>query len=460
MKKHILLFLLTIIIILPGCSREVSKEAHENEACFIHEEVLPNGLKVLAVKDPGAPLAVFQIWYNAGSVYEQVGKTGLSHLLEHMMFKGTKKHAPGEFSKTIKRAGGVDNAGTTKDFTFYYQKLAPDRLYLSIELEADRMRNLIMDPEETLSERDVVMEERRMRYEDDPQNLVYEEVLATAFKNHPYRWPVIGWMTDLKTITRDALWQYYRARYIPNNALIVVAGNIDIQEIMKKIKKEFGPIPKGPEIEPLNVKETIQRGERRVYVNKEAELPYVMSAYKAPNVLHEDSYALDILASVLDGGKSSRIYRSLIDEQQIALSAGAGYSSFNNYSHLFYFYGTPLPGKNIEDVENALYEEIEKIKKEPPSEREVQKAKNQIEADFIMGQDSLFYRVMLMAQFEIIGGKELKDKYLEGIRNVTPEEVQLAAMKYLVKDQRTVGTLIPVKNENDKVQISNHQQVH
>ncbi|HDZ84256.1 MAG TPA: insulinase family protein, partial [Nitrospirae bacterium] len=362
--------------------------------------------------------------------------------------------------KIIKRAGGVDNAGTTKDFTFYYQKLAPDRLHLSIKLEADRMRNLIMDPDETLSERDVVMEERRMRYEDDPQNLVYEEVMAAAFKSHPYRWPVIGWMPDLKTITRDNLWKYYRARYIPNNALIVVAGNIDVEAIMKKIKKEFGPIPKGPEIELFKVDEPLQRGERRVYVEKEAELPYVMCAYKTPNVLHEDSYALDVLAGVLSGGKSSRIYRSLIDEQRIALSAGAGYSSFNKYPNLFYLYGTPLPGKNIEDVENALYAEIEKIQREAPSEREVQKAKNQIEADFIMNQDSLFYRVMLMAQFEIIGGRDLKETYLEGIRNVTSEEVRQVAEKYLVKDQRTVGTLIPLKNNNDKAQISNHDKVH
>jgi zinc protease len=460
MKKYFLLFFLTAIIIFPGCAREANRDAQENKAGYVHEEVLPNGLKVLAVKDPAAPLAVFQIWYNAGSVYEQVGKTGLSHLLEHMMFKGTKKYGPSELSKIIKRAGGVENAGTTKDFTFYYQKLAPDRLDLSIELEADRMRNLIMDPDETLSERDVVMEERRMRYEDDPQSLVYEDVVAAAFKNHPYRWPVIGWMPDLKTITRDDLWEYYRARYIPNNALIVVAGDIDVEAIMKKIKKEFGPIPKGPGIKPLNVNEPVQRGERRIYINKEAELPYVMSAYKTPNVLHEDSYALDVLAGILSGGKSSRIYRSLIDEQRIALSAGAGYSSFNKYPHLFYFYGTSMPGKKIEDVENALYEEIEKIKKEPPSERELLKAKNQIEADFIMNQDSLFYRVMLMAEFEIIGGRELKEKYIEGIRKVTPEEVRQAAVKYLVKDNRTVGTLIPLKKKNSKIKISNHQQVH
>lgn len=448
MKRYPVIIILTLLIIFPGCTPETAEEAPGDTDGHIYEEVLPNGLKVIAVKDAAAPLAVFQVWYNAGSSYEPVGKTGLSHLLEHMMFKGTKKHGPSEFSRIIKRAGGTDNAGTMKDFTFYYSKLASDRLDLSIELEADRMRNLTMDPEETLSERDVVMEERRMRYEDDPQNLVYEEVMAAAFKNHPYRWPVIGWMPDLRTITRDDLWEYYRSRYIPNNALIVVAGDIDTKAVMKKIRKEFGPIPKGPEPEPLEAGEPVQRGERRVYVNKEAELPYVMAAYKAPNVLHEDSYALDVLASVLDGGNSARIYRKLIDEQRIALSAGAGYSSFNKYPHLFYFYGTPMPGGKAEDVEKALYAEIEKIKKEPPSGREVQKAKNQIEADFIMHQDSLFYRVMLMAEFELIGGRELKETYLDGIRKVAPEDVMRVARKYLVEDNRTVGTLIPVTNGN------------
>lgn len=417
----------------------------------LYEETLSNGLKVFALRVPDAPLSVFQIWYDAGSINEPVGKTGLSHLLEHMMFKGTKKHGPKTFSKIIKRAGGIDNAGTSKDFAYYYQKLSPDRLHISIELEADRMRNLIMDPEETLSERNVVMEERRMRYDDDPQNLVYEEVMATAFKNHPYRWPVIGWMEDLKTITRDDLWEYYRSRYAPNNAFIVVAGDIDTDAIMKKIRKEFGRIPAGPKLRKLDIQEPVQRGERSLVVKKEAKLPYVFSAYKAPNILNEDSYALDVLAGVLSGGKSSRIYKSLIDEQRIALAAGAGYSNFNRYPNLFYFYGTAMPGRKIEDVENALYAEIEKIKDTPPSETEVTKIKNQIEADFIMNQDSIFYRAMLIAQFELIGDQGLKDRYLKGIRKVTPLDVQMVAKKYLIEDKRTVGTLIPLKERNDKI---------
>jgi zinc protease len=447
MRKLLLVTAFIALTALISCA-QTGRVAPSVEEGNVYEIVLSNGLKIIALKDPNAPLAVFQVWYDAGSINEPVGKTGLSHLLEHMMFKGTQKYGPKAFSKIIKRAGGLDNAGTSKDFVYYYQKLAPDRLDLSIELEADRMHNLIMDPEETLSERDVVMEERRMRYEDDPQNLVYEEVVATAFKNHPYRWPVVGWMQDLKTITRDDLWKYYRSRYVPNNAFIIVAGNIDVDKIISKINKEFGPIPAGPEIRELDIQEPEQKGEKRIFIKKEAELPYIVSAYKAPNILNEDSYALEVLGMVLDGGKSARIYKSLIDEKRIALSAGAGYASTYRYPFLFYFSATALPGKTIEEVETALYEEIDRIKQEAPLESEMQKAKNQVEADFIMSQDSIFYQAMVLAQYELIGDWRLRDAYLEGIRKVTPEDVQRVAQKYLVADQRTVGILIPIKNSS------------
>ncbi len=445
MKKFIFICLLIFSVIeFSGCVF-ASSSVRKEKPVFLHEEVLDNGLKILALKDPGATMAVFQIWYHAGSINEQVGKTGLSHLLEHMMFKGTKKYGPGSFTKIIKRAGGVDNAGTSRDYVVYYQKLASDRLYLSIELEADRMQNLIMNVKETLSERDVVMEERRLRYDDDPQNLVYEEVVSAAFRNHPYRWPVIGWMSDLKGITREDLWAYYKKYYQPNNALIVIAGNIEVAPLMDKIRKEFGNIPKGPEISRPMIEEPEQRGERRLFIKKEAELPYMISAYKVPNVLDEDSYALEILASVLSSGKSSRIYKSLIDEQQIALSAGAGYSNIQKHPFILYLYGTARPGRTIDEVESALYKEVEKIKETPPSEREVQKAKNQIESDFIMGQDSIYFQAEILAIFEMIGDWRLKDKYLEGIKNVKPEDVQKVAKKYLIEDKRTVGILIPIK---------------
>jgi zinc protease len=441
MKKY---FTVLSILFFFSCAGTLTKERVSGSG-YVHEEVLLNGLKVIAVEDTSAQMAIFQVWYHAGSMNEQFGKTGLSHLLEHMMFKGTRRYGSKTFSRIIKRAGGIDNAGTSKDYAMYFQKLAPDRLHLSIDLESDRMKNLVMTQRDVLSERDVVMEERRLRYDDDPQNLVYEEVIAAAFKNHPYRWPVIGWMSDLESITRDDLLKYYKAHYVPNNAFIVVVGNIDMDSVLRRIRDKFGAIPKGPEVKKISAEEPDQKGERRIVVKKEAELPYIFSGYKAPNVHHEDSYALEVLGSVLSGGKSSRIYKSLVDEKQVALSAGAGYSNFNKYPFLFYLYGTALPGRSIDEVEEALYEEVEKIKEKPPSEREVQKAKNQIEADFIIGQDSIYFQARTLGMFEVLGGWRLKDKYLDGIRNVTPGDVQAAAIKYLIEDKRTVGILVPLK---------------
>jgi zinc protease len=447
MRRFLFIIIISLFLFHSGCIHALS-EARHGAGVSVHEETLPNGLKVILLKDPGATLAVFQIWYLAGSSNEQMGRTGMSHLLEHMMFKGTHKYK--DFSRIIKRVGGIDNAGTSKDYAFYYQKLAPDKLYLSIELEADRMRNLLLDPQEVESERKVVMEERRLRYEDDPQNLLYEEVVATAFKNHPYRWPVIGWMSDIKNITRQDLWAYYRRYYVPNNAFIVVAGNIDVDRVMEMIREEFGPIPKGEDIRRVVVEEPPQHGEKRVYLSKEAELPYILIAYKAPNIFNKDSYALDVLAYILSDGRTSRLYRSLVDEKQIALSAGAGYDNLQRYPFLFYLYGTPMPGTDVKKLEDALYEEIEDIKRNAPSEREVQKVKNRIEAEFIMSQDSIFYQARLTGIFEVLGDWRLKDRYLEGIRKVTTKDVQRVARKYLTEDNRTVGILVPAKGRSEE----------
>ncbi len=448
MKKFLLI--IPLLLAFAGCAH-TAKDISPVKEGNVYEEVLPNGLKILLLKDPNAPLAVFQIWYNAGAINDQTGKTGLRHLLEHMMFKGTSIYGPTTFSQMISRVGGVDNAATSEDYAMYYQKLSPDRLNLSIELEADRMRNLIIDPKEALSERDVVMEERRMRTDDDPQSVVYEEVVSTAFKNHPYRRPVVGWMSDLEKITSEDIRRYYKTYYTPNNAIIVVAGNIQTDSILNKIKTEFGSIPMGPEIMPISFGEPEQMGERRIYVKKEAELPYILIGYKAPNILDEESYALDVLAYILSEGKSSRIYKSLVDEKQVALSADASYSNFQKYPFLFFLSGTAAPGKGIDEVEKALYEEVEKIKNTPPSEKEMQKVKNRVEAEYIMDQDSISSQARMMGLCEMIGDWRLKDRYPEGIRKVTAEDVQRVAKKYLIEDKRNVGILIPLKktkNEN------------
>ncbi|RPI36720.1 MAG: insulinase family protein [Nitrospiraceae bacterium] len=416
-------------------------------ALNVVEHTLKNGLKILVVEDHKAPTATFQIWYRVGSRDENIGKTGLSHLLEHMMFKGTKNHGPKTFAQTIQRAGGTDNAFTSKEYTGYFELLASDRIGLPIELEADRMQNLILTKEAVLSERDVVTEERRLRYEDDPQSLVYEQVMATAFNNHPYRWPVIGWMSDLKYLNPDDLINHYRTYYAPNNAVVIVVGDVKEEDIVAKVTAAFGDIPAGPGIRQEKIEDDEQRGERRFYVKKEAELPFIVSAYKVPDIKHEDGFALEVLGVILSDGKSSRLHQSLVYERQLALSAWAGYEGLYKDPFLFFTGATAAYGKNIEDIEKAINDEIEKIKKEPPSEKEVQKAKNQVEASFIMGQDSIYMQAKMIGTFEMIGGWQLWEKYLEGIRKVTPDDVRRVAEKYLVADKRTTGILIPLKGD-------------
>lgn len=412
----------------------------------VKEYILKNGLKVLIIEDHKAPLATFQIWYRAGSRDEPAGKTGISHLLEHMMFKGTRKYSSKEFSGIIKRNGGSDNAFTTKDYTMYFQTLSSDRIGISIELEADRMENLLLDPMEVASEKNVVMEERRMRYEDDPQNLLYEEVIAAAFKAHPYQWPVIGWMSDIESIEREDIFKHYKTYYSPDNAIIIISGDVNPDNVIADVRKHFEGIPNAMKNSTdKKTSEPEQKGERRIYLKKDAELPYVLIAYHTPSFPHDDSFALEVLSAVLSGGKSSILYRNIVREKQIALNAFADYNALQRDPFLFVIGATAAPQKNIGDIEKALSEEIEKIRKSPPSEKEVQKAKNQIEASFVFAQDSSYSRALYAGMFAMLGDRRLMDRYLEGIRKVRPEDVQAAARKYLIEDNKTVGVLVPVK---------------
>lgn len=433
--KQFRIALISLLLIIPSTLH----------ALDIKEQKLNNGLKVLIVEKHKAPVATFQVWYRTGSRDEPAGKSGLSHLLEHMMFKGTPRYGPSVLSKIIQKSGGTDNAYTTKDYTVYLELFSSDRIMLPIDLEADRMQNLTLDPKEMFSERSVVMEERRLRYEDDPQNSLFEEVVAAAYKVHPYQRPVIGWMSDLKSIERDDLYNYYKTHCSPSNAVIVIVGDVKADQIIERIKILFGDIPPGPLRKNINFSEPEQRGERRVLLMREAELPYLLVAYHAPSFPHEDSYALDVLSLILSGGKSSRLYTSLVYGKKIALDVDSDYDGFNREPYLFFLDATASPGSDIKDVENTLYAEIEKIKKEPPSEREIQKAKNQIEASFIMEQDSIYLEAMKYGIFEMLGDWRLIDRYLDGIRKVTREDIVKVANRYLKEDNRTVGILIPTK---------------
>ncbi|MDI6890717.1 MAG: pitrilysin family protein [Thermodesulfovibrionales bacterium] len=433
--KHVRFFLLFTLLLIPLTIFAVE----------VKEYKLENGIKVLIIEEHKAPVATFQIWYRTGSIDEPAGKSGLSHLLEHMMFKGTPEYGPRAFSRIVQKNGGTDNAYTTKDYTVYFQILSSDRIGISIDLEADRMQNLTLDPKETLSERSVVMEERRQRYDDDPESSLFEEVVAIAFKIHPYRRPVIGWMSDIRAMEREDLYHYYKTYYSPDNAVIVIVGDVDSGELIKKIRLSFDEIPSGPPKVRIASIEPEQIGERRLFLKKEAKLPHMIAAFHTPSFPHEDSYALEVLSLIFSDGKSSRLYSSLVYKKKLALEASAYYSGFNKDPYLFFFFVTASPGRDIKDVEDALYTEIERIKKDPPSQEEVQKAKNQLESAFIMDQDSIFMQAMKYGTFEMLGDWRFIDRYLEGIRRVTPEDVVRVAKKYLKEENRTVGILIPTK---------------
>jgi zinc protease len=411
----------------------------------VFETVLPNGLKVLLVEEPKAPVVTIHVWYKVGSRNEQIGKTGISHMLEHMMFKGTPTIGPKQFSLIVQRNGGVDNAHTAADYTAYYEDFAADRALLGLELEADRMAHLLLDEKEFLPERQVLLEERRLRIDDQPANVLGEVMRATAFLAHPYRWPVIGWPSDIEGYTRDDLVQYFRTYYAPNNATLIVAGDIKKDALLPKIQALFGKIPRRPDPPKVITVEPPQRGERRVFVRKEAELPLVFAVYHVPNLTHPDSFALDVLAYVLGGGQSTRLHQRVVYEKQLASYASADYSGVHVDAYLFGLSAGPLPGKTAEEVEQALYTEVERVQREPILDRELQKAKNQIESEFIFAQDSVHRLANLLGAWESVASWKLLAGYLDGVRKVTAADVQRVARQYLTPDNRTAAILIPIK---------------
>jgi len=311
------------------------------------------------------------------------------------------------------------------------------------------MRNLLLDPQAIETERQVVMEERRTRSEDDPEGALGEELAAVAFKAHPYRWPIIGWMEDLRRISAEEVRAFYRTYYVPNNALIVAAGDFRGPELLEKIKRHFGPIPRGPDPPPVRATEPPQHGERRVTVKKTAQLPVIFVGYPVPNFSSPDAFALELLSVILSGGRASRLYKRLVYEQQIALSAGGDYSYFSVDPNLFWFYATALPGQPIAKVEGALLQEAERLKTEGVSEAELARAKNQVEAGFVFQQDSIHRRASVLARFELIGGWRRLDGFVPGIRAVTAEELKRVAARYFLEDRRNVGTLVPVPPGGD-----------
>lgn len=405
---------------------------------------LANGLRVLLLEDHRSPIVSIQVWYRVGSRNEPPGATGIAHLLEHMMFKGTRRYGPRQFARLIEQNGGQDNAFTSQDLTSYFVNIAADKIDLVLELEADRMVNLVIDPKEVDAERQVVIEERRTRTEDDPGGFLGEEVGAVAFQAHPYGGPIIGWMHDLQRITAAEIRAFYRTHYVPNNAILVAAGDFAAPEVLDKVKRWFGTIPRGATPPPLLAKEPPQNGERRVLVKKQAQLPIVYLAWHVPNQQSEDAPALEVLSTVLSGGRASRLYRSLVYERQLALEAGGDYPYFSLDPNLFWFWATAMPGQPPESLEKELLAEMERLKQEPVTGEELERAQNQIEASFVFQQDSVYRRAALLARFETIGGYRGLDGFVPRIRAVTAADLQRVARQYFLPDRNNVGVLLPI----------------
>jgi zinc protease len=439
MKRLWLIIIASLILILTSIPA-FATSGFEN----VKEYTLDNGLKVLLLEEHKAPVAVFQIWYKVGSRYEPYQKAGISHMLEHMMFRGSKRFGPKTFSQTVQRYGGSENAFTSQDYTAFFQTFASDYIWLSFDLESDRMTGLLLKDKDFQKERKVVEEERRMRTDDDPEAALGEQTQAAAYVLHPYHWPIIGWMDNIENYTIQDVRKHYKSFYMPNNATIVVVGDIDADKTIAGIKKWFGPIPKGPEPPKVVVQEPAQEGERRVYLKKQAQLPTVDILYHAPNLQSQDAYALDVLSTILSGGRSARLYKDLVYDKQIAQYAGADYDEVTKDPETFSLSAGVMPGKTADEVEKALYGEVNRVQDQPVTDRELQKAKNQIEAGFIMGQDSDFNRAMMLGRYESVASWKLLNSYIDGIRKVTKQDVERVAKTYLTQDNRTVGTLIPI----------------
>lgn len=409
---------------------------------------LANGLRVIVKPDRRAPVAVSMVWYRIGSVDEQGGITGVAHVLEHMMFKGTKAVPAGEFSKLIAAAGGRENAFTSRDYTGYFQTLHKSALPLSFRLEADRMANLVLSPEEFAKEIKVVMEERRWRTDDRPQSVMYERLMATALTAHPYRNPVIGWMNDLENLTIDDTRRFYEQWYSPNNAIVVVVGDVVPAEVFALAEQHFGPIPRKvlPSRKPQD--EPPQLGLKRLTVKVPAEQAQVLMAYRTPRLTKPDEewepYALDMLESVLSGNAAARLPQRLVKTDRLAASAGASYEGVGRGPGFFYLSGTPAQGKSAAEMEQGLRREVQRVIEEGVTQQELDRVKAQAIASQVYQRDSMFFQARQIGWLETVGlSYRDENLFIEKLQQVTPEQVREVARKYLVDDALTVSYLDP-----------------
>jgi len=407
----------------------------------VKEYNLDNGLKVLIYEDHFAPMVSTQVYYRVGSYNEPEGLTGISHLLEHMAYKSTKNYTPKEYEKMIDEAGGINNGFTSVHMTAYWTNLSSDRYELALKIEADRMQNLLLLQDEFVPEKGVVMEERRLG-ENDPGHNLNEYLDLISFSYSPYRHSIIGFMSDLEQVNRDDVYNWYKKYYNPANAVIVIAGDVNPDEALKLVKKYYGKI-KGKKVPDAIYTELPQAGERRFELRKDVETPLLAIQYHTVPANHIDMHALDVVSMILSSGLSSRFEKHLIREKGIALEV-RGYHSNMKYDGTFAIFAMPQTHISIEALEKEILNEIEKLKTEPVTDAELTKAKNRALAKALYRQDAVDDMGFEIGSQEIDTGMwENMNRYPGEIGKVTTEEIMAAVKKYLVKDNRTVGYLLP-----------------
>ena len=414
-----------------------------NARAEIMERTLDNGLHVILKKDTRAPVVTSHIWYKIGSVDESSGKTGLSHALEHMMFKGTKKNPGGKFSEVISKLGGTENAFTSKDYTAYYQTLPSQYLEDAIKLESDRMSNLVVSKEDFVKEIEVIKEERRLRTDDQPEGIAYEQLYASAYNNSAYHDPIIGWMEDLHNMTEKDIFNWYKSWYAPNNATAVIVGDIDFDKTFKLVEKYYGN-KKNVKIDSrVEIVEPEQFGEKNISIVIPEKPSYLITGYKVPslntqNIEKWECYALSVLSGILSSGPNSRLQKVLIREKKLASYADSGFSMFSRKDPLFLIDVNPIVGKKISDIESEIELIIQELKSKLVTQKELDRIKAQVLASEVYQQDSIDYQARILGMVKTsVGDTRIIKKYTTNINSVTADQVRKVAKKYLVSNLKT-----------------------
>ncbi len=412
------------------------------------ETTLANGMRVVVREDHRAPTAVQMVWYRVGSIDERDGVTGVAHVTEHMMFKGTPSVGPGEFNRRVAAVGGRDNAFTSTDYTAYFQQVPATQLKTVMALEADRMRHLTLEPAGYSKEIQVIMEERRMRTDDQSSARVHEAMNAVAWQAHPYRRPVIGWMSDLEQMTVADVRDWYRRWYVPNNATLVVVGDVSHQQVFGWARQTYGAIPARALPERKQFEEPVQAGQRQLDVKAPADLPLLVMGWKVPRLNDPrkdvDPYALEMLAQILDGHDAARLPTALVKEQQVAVSIDTSYDSTNRGPSMFMLQASPRPGHTVDQLEQAIRGALAEVANKGVSEQELTRARSQLRASEVYKKDSMMGQAMEIGMLETLGyGWQASPLMLDKLNQVTVADVQRVAQSYFKDDQLTIARLVP-----------------